>query len=74
MSAEQVLDVRYLEPPEPMERLVEALDDLPRGDRLRMLIHREPYPVYRMLELNGYRFSTTTLDDGTFEVLIWKAS
>lgn len=72
MSKEHLLDVRGLEPPGPMERLLEALAELPRGERLKLLIHREPFPAYQMLEANGFRFTTAALPDGSFEILIWQ--
>ncbi len=43
------LDVRGLPPPEPLEHCLEALADLLPGQRLCMLIDREPYPLYLLL-------------------------
>ena len=37
------LDVRSLPAPEPLEHCLEALADLAPGQRLHMLIDREPY-------------------------------
>lgn len=70
MNAEIVLDVRGLEPPEPMERVLDALAGMQRGQQLRMRIDREPRPLYRILERNGYRFDAQTTPDGEFEILI----
>jgi uncharacterized protein (DUF2249 family) len=69
-TAEIVLDVCGLMPPEPMERVLEALADLRPGQRLRMLIDREPRPLYRILERNDYRHDATLRDDGIFDILI----
>jgi uncharacterized protein (DUF2249 family) len=66
------LDVRGLEPPEPMERVLDALDRLPDSARLCMLIEREPRPLYRILANNGYAHSTAVRDDFLFEVTIWR--
>jgi uncharacterized protein (DUF2249 family) len=66
------IDVRGLEPPEPLERVLEALDRLPPGDHLCMLIEREPRPLYRILAQNGYVHSTTALPDFLYEVQIWQ--
>ena len=66
------LDVRGLEPPEPMERVLEALDRLPDSDQLCMLIEREPRPLYRILAHNGYGHNTTILPDYLYEVRIWR--
>lgn len=49
------IDVCFLEPPGPFEKTVEALDRMAPGDELRVLIHREPQPLYQMLRNNGFR-------------------
>lgn len=68
-----VVDARYLEPPEPFVRTMDALDELPEGEKLLLLLYREPHPLYRVLAQNGYRHQTELVPDGTFEVLIWRA-
>ena len=70
MSQIIVLDVRGLEAPEPLERVLDALSTLAPGDSLRMLIDREPRPLYRILERNGYRFQAEAHEGGLFEILI----
>ncbi|NEX62270.1 DUF2249 domain-containing protein [Noviherbaspirillum galbum] len=64
------LNVCGLEPPEPMERVLDALSRLAPQDSLRMLIDREPVPLYRILRQNRYRHDTTARDDGLYEILI----
>lgn len=66
------LDVRDLEPPEPMQQALAALATLRPGERLRMLHHREPFPLYAMLRERGYTHRTTQLADDTYEILIWQ--
>ncbi|MDQ5908142.1 MAG: hypothetical protein QG599_233 [Pseudomonadota bacterium] len=65
-----IVDGRGLEPPEPMERVVAALDELQPGQRLRFLIHRQPYPLYDLLHRHHYPYETTEGADGHFEILI----
>ena len=65
-----IVDGRGLQPPEPMEQVVAALDILQSGQRIRFLIHRQPYPLYDLLSRHRYRYETTRLVDGSFEVLI----
>jgi uncharacterized protein (DUF2249 family) len=72
MSDPQTLDVRWLEPPEPFERITAALDALPAGGRLRVLIHREPQPLYRWLEREGFRHRSRYAEEGYFEIIIDK--
>lgn len=64
------IDVCGLEPPEPLERVLEALALLQPGQTLRMLIDREPRPLYGILERNGYRYDATLRPDYLYEILI----
>ena len=67
---EREVDVRWLQPPEPFERIVAALTTLQRGERLRVLIHREPQPLYQMLRNNGFRYRTEQTPEGLFRIVI----
>jgi len=64
------IDVRGLPPPEPFENITRALQTLTGNDTLRVLIHREPFPLYDMLRGGGYAWQTTALAEGDFEILI----
>lgn len=68
------LDVRGLQPPEPLERVLDALDRLAPGKRLVMLIDRAPLPLYRILDRNGYRYHAAMQDSGTVTVEITLAA
>ncbi|MFS2025071.1 DUF2249 domain-containing protein [Massilia sp. CT11-137] len=59
-----LLDLRALTAPEPMERVLAALDALPDGTRLRVLLAREPHPLYGILARTGYRWQSEWQDDG----------
>lgn len=67
---ELFLDLCGLFPPEPMERVLDALSKLAVGQQLRMLIDREPLPLYRILERNGYQFVASATPAGLFEIVI----
>ena len=69
-----VVDGRGLEPPEPMVRVLEALDLLPPGERMLFLIDREPRPLFRILKQNGYDYRCEHAPEGFFRVSIWKSS
>jgi len=71
---EQQLDVSDLEPPEPLEQIIDALADLPAGDWLRVHHRREPHPLYGMLRQMDYRWSTICHASNDFEILIWPAN
>lgn len=67
---ERLVDARWLPPPEPMEKVLAELETLGPHDHIRLLIHREPYPLYDILGAWGYRHSTQMLDDGSYEIMI----
>ena len=66
----KVIDARDLEPPEPFERVMDALSDLEPGGQVMLILNREPFPLYRVLQLNGYQHQTTAFSDGRFEIVI----
>lgn len=68
------LDVRGLPPPEPLENIMHALQTLADGASLRVLIHREPYPLYELLRDAGFTWQTCMLPDGDFAILVRHAS
>jgi len=65
------LNVCGLEPPEPMERVLDAISLMAPGQRLRMVIDREPRPLYRILDNNGFAHETHSRSDYLYEILIW---
>lgn len=70
---ERIVDARWLEPPEPLELALAALDTLEPGQRLRLLIHRTPHMLFPILQEWGYACRTYPVHDGSFEILIWHA-
>jgi uncharacterized protein (DUF2249 family) len=64
------VDARFLQSPEPFERTIEALDRLQPGGELRLLIHREPHPLYQMLQQSGYRYRAEQSGDGFWSIRI----
>lgn len=69
--SEQLIDVSQLEPPEPMERIMDALADLPESAWLRVRHRRDPVPLYRLLRNMGYAWDTRCVNPGQYEILIW---
>jgi len=67
------LDVRGLPPPEPFLNITAALQTLAADATLRVLIHREPFPLYDVLRDTGHVWQTTLLPDGDYEILISRA-
>ena len=71
-AADRVIDARELEPPEPFVQTMAALDTLAPGQRLLLLLPREPYPLYRALDLNGVAWKSSRNADGDCEILMWR--
>lgn len=63
------LDVSELPPPEPLERALDALAELPAGDRLVLRHRRQPFPLYDLLRRMGYRWEVSG-SDGDWRILI----
>lgn len=72
MTCEHLLDATALEPPEPLERALAVLDGLCPGEYLRLLLRREPFPLYALLDEGGYLHMGRRGQDAPFEVLIWR--
>jgi TusA-related sulfurtransferase len=72
-GSEILLDARGLEPPEPMERVMQTLALLRPGQTIRLLLHREPFPLYPILAARAYRHATTMQADGSYVILIGPA-
>lgn len=68
-----VLDVRGLEPPEPMTRTLEALARLPADATLVQLNVRVPQFLLPMLEERGYTYEVREQEPGLVRVFIRKA-
>jgi uncharacterized protein (DUF2249 family) len=64
------LDVCGLQPPEPLERVLEALSTLQRDQTLCVLIDREPIPLFRILEKNGFAYDMQTRPDYLYDIAI----
>ncbi|MFN3476410.1 MAG: DUF2249 domain-containing protein [Candidatus Methylomirabilales bacterium] len=64
------LDVRGLEPPEPMVRVLEALEHLPRGATLLVLHERRPLFLYPKLEERGFEYITQEIAPGDVRIFI----
>ena len=69
---EPFLDVSMLEPCEPMERVLEAISQLEKGDFLKVLHRREPRLLYPLLEKLGYAWYCEQQAEVRFIILIWR--
>jgi len=65
-----IVDARGMLPPEPMERTLDALEQLRAGQSVCLIIPRHPAPLLDMLEVDGYPYTISRRDDGCLEILI----
>jgi uncharacterized protein (DUF2249 family) len=65
-----VLDVRGLEPPEPMVRTLEALERLPEGATLVQLNVRVPQFLLAELEARGFTYEVREQREGLVRLFI----
>jgi TusA-related sulfurtransferase len=72
--ADKFLDNRGLEPPNPMIRTLEALDEMAPGEVLT--IHNDRVPVYLLPQLAdaGAEYEVLEQDDGSAQVRITKGA
>lgn len=71
---DQFIDGREMQPPEPFERTLEALDLLGDGEQVVLLLHCQPQPLFNVLRRNGYTWEEAAGPDGSFEYRIRKGS
>lgn len=71
-SSEVTIDVSELVPPEPMIRILQALEELPDGARLLVHHVRRPMHLYDRLDEMGYAHDTREIAADRVEVMIQK--
>lgn len=69
-AAKATLDVRGLEPPEPMVRVLESLERLAAGGELVVLHDRRPMFLYPQLDERGFAHETDTPQPGVVRIRI----
>lgn len=67
-----VIDGRELQPPEPLEKTLEAMEQLEEGEDILLLLYCQPHPLFNVLRNNGYAWTDDLLEDGTREIRIHK--
>ena len=72
---EIVVDAREMQPPEPFEATMNALDTLHGAEDVLVLwLHRYPEPLFNVLRRNGCQWTESTGPDGCFEFRIQRKS
>jgi uncharacterized protein (DUF2249 family) len=68
-----LLDLRMLEPPEPMQRALEAAAGLEPGGVLVAITRFRPVHLLSMLEERGIAWETQEQPDGSWETVIMRS-
>jgi hypothetical protein len=66
------LDLRGLQPPEPIVRILAALERAP-DEPLHAILPHEPLPLYGLLRERGFSCIGETRGDGGYHLLIKKS-
>ena len=66
------LDVRGLEPPQPLIKIFSTLEGLGIGDALHIIHERKPIHLYPRLKDAGYKFLTEETGDDLYTIKIWR--
>jgi uncharacterized protein (DUF2249 family) len=69
----QEIDVRGLEPPEPLVRILDALESLPAGATLRAHTDREPCHLFGEAGQRGFRHDCNEQPDGSWITTLARA-
>ena len=72
-GAAQEIDVRGLEPPEPLVRILDRLESLPIGATLRARTDREPCHLFGEAEQRGFRHDCKEQPDGSWATVLTRA-
>lgn len=70
--AHHVIDARDWEPPEPFVATMDTLALMAPQEKLLLILGREPHPLYRALQKQGWQYQTSFTEQGHFEILIWR--
>ncbi len=71
---DHLIDGRKMQPPEPFERTMEALDLIGDGDQIVLWLHCVPQPLFNVLRRNGYTWQEDAGPEGCFAYKIKKAA
>ena len=67
----RVIDAFNLDPPEPLQLAMAAIDDLAIGEFVCLKVSREPLMLYPLLISQGFSHISRTTSPSGYEVFIW---
>jgi len=69
-----LMDARGMIPPQPLERAIAALDQLPSNGELTLILDRKPYPLFAIIAMSGFRWIETEETTGGWRYRISKVA
>lgn len=72
LPGECCCDVQDFPAPEPMQRVLEALETLQPGEYVRMMHRMEPAPLYAVLRDMNYLYEVQLEGEAPFELMIYR--
>ncbi|HVN42890.1 MAG TPA: DUF2249 domain-containing protein [Steroidobacteraceae bacterium] len=70
MTPFRTIDGRELPPPAPLELTLAALEDMPVGEHLLLLLYCSPQPLFNFLRRSGFQWTEEIGEDGTYAIRI----
>ena len=67
------VDCRELVPPEPMVKVLEAVEKMGKDEAVLMLHRKKPALLLPRLKEKGLEFKLTEKDDESIELFIWRS-
>lgn len=68
---ELLIDVSEFDPPKPFQDVVQLVLNMKKGQYIRMLHRKKPYPLLEMLQKEGYMCVVKAGKNSQWEVIIW---
>ncbi len=66
------VDCRELLPPEPLIRVMQAVEKMLDSEAILMLHRQKPCALFPKLEERGLNYEVRELDDGSVQIQIWR--
>lgn len=70
----EVVDLRGLEAPEPMQRVLMACTQLADAEKYLVHLQHVPHPLFPHLQARGMQWRVYEQTDGSARILIWKST
>lgn len=67
-----IVDCRELEPPEPMVKVLEAVNDMAEDEAVLMIHRKVPRLLFSKLDELGFSHELTEETEGLVKLLIWR--